>query len=114
MYPDGYGRVFTNGIAKRAHRVIYELVNGKIPSNLVINHICRVRACVNPEHLEATTHRDNILAGVGVAAINKRKTHCKWGHEFTPENTRNYVIGGKPRRGCRTCNRKSERIKHVA
>lgn len=102
---DGYGKISIKGVERRAHRIIYELEVGKIPKGLIINHLCRVRSCVNPKHLEATTHRINILSGVAVSAINARKTHCSNGHEFTPENTRVYTYKGRTGRACRTCNR---------
>lgn len=81
----------------RAHRFAYELVVGPIPEELVLDHLCSVRACVNPEHLEPVTHKVNIQRG---ANRNREKTHCKRGHEFTPENTYMTSAGG---RGCRAC-----------
>ena len=83
----------------RAHRYAWEQVNGPIPDGMVIDHLCRVPACVNPEHMEVVTHQENILRGVGPSAINARKTHCMRGHEFTDENTRRY----QGRRHCRKC-----------
>jgi hypothetical protein len=88
-----------------AHRVSYELHKGPIPEGLVIDHLCRVRHCVNPDHLRAVTHAVNILAGVGRGALHARKTHCVNGHEFTAENTR--LCEGGRRRRCRTCDRVS-------
>lgn len=84
----------------RAHRFIYELMRGPVPLGLVLDHLCRNRACVNPEHLEVVPNKVNVLRGVGLTAQNARKTHCKNGHEFTPANTR-FI---RPRgRGCKTC-----------
>lgn len=82
-----------------AHRYAYELLVGPIPDGLELDHLCRVRHCVNPAHLEPVTRRENLLRGETHAARNAAKTHCKRGHEFTPENTY-YPKGG---RGCRTC-----------
>jgi hypothetical protein len=98
----GYGQ-FHIGNRKRvrAHRFAYELLVGEIPEGLVLDHLCRNTACCNPAHLEAVTTRENILRGVGLAAANSRKTHCKNGHEFTPENT--YSSPSEEQRGWREC-----------
>ena len=84
---NGYGIFDINGKTQRAHRLSYELYKGKIPDGLQIDHLCRVRHCVNPDHLEAVTRKENILRGICFSAINKRKTHCYKGHEFTKDNT---------------------------
>lgn len=93
---NGYG-VFGRS---RAHRRIYEECFGPIATGLVIDHLCRNKRCVNPEHLEAVTQRTNVLRGVGHAAQRARQTHCKRGHEFTFENT--LIRQGRCRQ-CRTC-----------
>lgn len=104
----GYGQFWLNGEYRGAHRVSYEFYKGKIPDGLQLDHLCRVSLCVNPDHLEAVTLRENVLRGIGPSAINARKTHCKRGHEFTPENT---AIRGpkKTHRYCRECDRKRTR-----
>lgn len=83
--PNGYGQVYAPGYGRspqRAHRVIYEALVGLIPQGLVLDHLCRVRCCVNPEHLEPVTLKANILRGEGLSAKNANKTHCPQGHAY--------------------------------
>jgi hypothetical protein len=94
-----------------AHRVIYELLVGPIPVGLELDHTCKVRACVNPVHLEPVTGRENNARSASPSALNAAKTHCKWGHEFTPENTRIERDGS---RVCRTCKRERQRMRKAA
>lgn len=99
---NGYGMVFVDNArgARRAHRVMYELMVGSIPSGLTLDHLCRVRHCVNPAHLEPVTRTENVLRGTAFSAVNARKTHCKRGHPLTPENLERRVTN---RRSCRHC-----------
>ena len=106
--PAGYGIFGVGGRAGGtclAHRFSYELVNGPIAEGMVIDHLCRVPSCVRPEHLEMVTQRENNLRNPNTQfRLNAAKTHCKWGHEFTPENT--IRRADKPNyRGCRACGR---------
>lgn len=94
----GYGRFAINRKLKLAHRVAYEMLISKIPKGLVLDHLCRVRHCVNPDHLEPVTHGVNISRGV----FSKR-TSCKNGHEYTEENT--YYHPSTNFRECRKCMR---------
>lgn len=77
-------------ISRLAHRVSYEHFKGKIPEGLQIDHLCRVRSCVNPAHLEAVTGRENILRGTGWAATKAKQTHCLRGHTLTEDNIYRY------------------------
>ena len=101
---DGYGKCRRDGV-KRAHRVAYEELVGPIPAGLHLDHLCRVRECVNPEHLQPVTNLLNLMRGQTFAAINAAKTHCPKGHEYTPENTQRKANGS---RICRTCSNRKE------
>lgn len=84
----GYGAIFWRGYANYAHRVVFELLGRKIPAGMEVDHICRNRKCCNPEHLRFVTKVTNSVENnLSPLARNHRKTHCKNGHEFTPENT---------------------------
>jgi len=96
----GYGVLWTGEKHIMAHRAVYESEVSLIPDNMVTDHLCRTRNCVNPSHLDIVTDGVNILRGISTSAVNKRKTHCKFGHAFTPDNTYTYPRGW---RGCRTC-----------
>ena len=102
---DGYGLININKLLRRAHRAFYELLKGEIPSGLQLDHLCRVRCCVNPDHLEPVTCGENVRRGLNVgpnspgAAFHKSKTHCPHGHPYDEENTRIFRGG----RYCKEC-----------
>lgn len=98
---EGYGRFVWMTVARPAHCVAYEWLVGPIAAGLILDHLCRNRACIRPDHLEPVTSVENVMRGMSAWAVNARKTHCKRGHEFTPENTRMKGRG----RCCRTCAR---------
>lgn len=102
----GYGQFRWDGRHQLAHRVAYERWAGPIPDGLNIDHLCRVRSCVNPSHLEAVTQRENVARGTGPSAISARTNHCQRGHEFTPENT--YIHPRDGIRECKACRRGRE------
>lgn len=85
--PGGYGTASWGGKTQRAHRLSYAAFKGNIPDGLCLDHLCRVRSCINPQHLEAVTYAVNSSRGIGPSAINQRKTHCKNGHLFPPANS---------------------------
>lgn len=109
--PGGYGRFdIWDGTKTRtvlAHRFAYFTAHGKIPGDLPLDHLCRNTACVRPEHLDAVPQAINMLRGESPYARKARQTHCKHGHEFTPENT--YYHPTRGTRNCRTCQRESNR-----
>lgn len=98
---DGYGRLrIGDGRRMPAHRFAWTLANGNVPTGMVIDHLCRNRACCNPAHLEPVTTRTNLLRGQTHAARNLAKTHCVRDHEFTEANT---YVDGLGKRNCRKC-----------
>lgn len=97
-----YGRFTIRGVRMLAHRYAYEEVFGPIPDQLPLDHLCRNPRCVNPDHLEPVTQKENILRGVAPAAINKRKTHCQHGHELVESNLHQPTLA-QGRRRCLTC-----------
>jgi hypothetical protein len=105
----GYGRVQRDKRDCLAHRVYYERFIGPIPTGLTLDHLCRVRTCVNPAHLEPVTLAENKRRGMSPNAINARRTHCLRGHAFTEANT--YHRPDKPwLRNCRACARMRDRV----
>jgi hypothetical protein len=95
----GYGRISVGNRLVRAHRWVYTVLVGAIPDGLMLDHLCRNKVCVNPDHLEPVTNRENLLRGRGVV-LHPVTTHCKHGHAYTPDNTR---INRKGRKVCRRC-----------
>ncbi len=112
----GHAAIWWEGRSQKAYRIIYEHLVGPIPEGWDVDHECHnwlaeaglcdggkcaERLCVNPEHLVAKPHAANLLASpLTQASINKSKTECINGHEFTSENTR---IKDDGTRQCRTC-----------
>lgn len=100
---NGYGYVQHPATRKTmpAHRYVYELHKGPIPPGLTLDHLCRVRDCVNPDHLEPVTRGENVLRGEGLSAKNKRKTHCLRGHLLSGSNLLVLPSGGRYCLACR-------------
>jgi hypothetical protein len=95
---------------RRAHRLVYEALVGPIPQGLQLDHLCRNRACVRPEHLEPVTQQVNLARGNGLPARRARQTECIYGHPFDAANTLVTKFG----RVCRTCNREKARLRRSA
>ncbi len=110
----GYGFFWLNGKNERAHRVSYRHFKGDIPEGLCLDHLCRVRCCVNPDHLEAVTIKENVVRGImgsgetsPIAKFWRDKTHCPQGHEYTERSTY-YNLRGS--RECRLCRKERSKI----
>ena len=107
IYKTGYGQFKVKKKQYLAHRWSYEHYVGPIPEGLVIDHLCRNRSCVNPDHLEPVTNEENLYRGKGYRIMNGMDDSCIHGHKYTPENTY-WAPNGRHVR-CRTCQREQER-----
>ena len=99
----GYGQFWFDSKDVGAHRWMYETLVGPIPEGLQIDHLCRVRNCINPKHLEPVTCGENVRRGDHWC---RRKTHCPQGHPYDEDNTLIYRSGS---RACKECNRERGR-----
>lgn len=104
----GYGWMWVgNGKCDFVHRAAYQIWKGPIPDGLVIDHLCRVRDCCNPDHLEVVTYSENTMRGDTVPVRRKNATHCDRNHRYTPETTH---ISASGNRRCKICRRASQKI----
>lgn len=99
------GKLEGDNRTRLAHIVAYEAARGAVPSGMVLDHLCRVRSCINPRHLEPVTPRENSLRGDCAASRNAAKTHCPRGHAYSGENLlmRQRASGEFIGRGCKKC-----------
>lgn len=100
--PNGYDRLSVGGQRDYLHRVSYVAWHGPIPEGKEVNHLCKKRDCGNPAHLQAATHRENMLHGDTIVSRNAAKTSCDNGHEFTTDTTRIDLHG---KRHCIPCDK---------
>ena len=107
----GYGNFSFGRHGRKSHIVAYELIIGKVPEGLELDHLCKNHGCVNPEHLEPVTHKENLLRGDGWGAVNSRKTHCKNGHLLTEDNIYKSI---KTKRQCKICTRDKGNYKYYS
>lgn len=103
---NGYGRFAVGGREVAAHRVSYCLYRAIPNPRLTLDHLCRMRACVNPAHLEEVSSRVNLFRGENLAARRRRQTHCFRGHALDGENLHWSKAG---HRGCRACKSQNNR-----
>jgi len=101
--PEGYGQTFWKDRLQRVHRIAWFLTRGSIPKGKCLDHLCRNKKCVNPDHLEVVTLKENTLRGFGLTAQLARQTHCKRGHPLSGENLYEKIIGDRIERNCRAC-----------
>lgn len=106
----GYGRMTVDGRTRLSHVVSYEALVGPIPPGLELDHLCRVRRCANPDHLEPVTRRENTLRGDSIAARFAARSSCAHGHPYDEANTRTSPRG----RECRACGREKMRRRREA
>lgn len=101
--PKGYGLISVNDRLWQAHRVAHELFKGAIPAGFDVHHRCYQRSCVNPDHLEAISHRANITdaGSTSPSALNAKKTHCLNGHQLVVPNLMLSLLA-KGRRRCKS------------
>lgn len=95
----GYARLCWNAKKVYAHRIAYQLLVGPIPEGMQLDHLCRNRRCVNPDHLEPVTHAENVRRGLSGAYLRAR-THCPKGHPYDQANT---YVSNSGSRNCRAC-----------
>lgn len=103
----GYAKTWYQGKTVAAHRLSYEVFIGPIPDGLQVDHLCKIKHCVNPEHLEPVTPRTNVMRADTVAARNAAKTHCGEGHEYAGDNL--LIVQTTGERRCRTCTNETAR-----
>ncbi|MGW9249718.1 HNH endonuclease signature motif containing protein [Streptomyces badius] len=108
----GYGQIRFGGRQMvSAHRLAFATLVGEIPAGLQLDHLCRVRHCCNPHHLEPVTSAENTRRGQGPSAVNAAKKNCPQGHPYDGENLH---IRPNGKRKCRACDRIRRKARYAA
>ena len=117
VFNSGYGGLRVRGTPGNdkyfVHRLSYELLIGAVPDGKQLDHLCRVRCCLNPAHLEPVTHRENVLRGISLPKAWKTwrsRTHCNHGHAFDENNT---ILTKQGHRRCRICQNFYSKLSHA-
>lgn len=105
----GYGAFWDGNRQVSAHRWAYEALVGPIPEGLVLDHLCRTRHCVNPDHLEPVTPRENVMRGNTLAAKRASQVSCHRGHPYDEKST----DSADGRRRCRACKKMTDAARHA-
>jgi hypothetical protein len=108
----GYGQYYYQSRLQRAHRVSYILTGHTIPLTYMLDHLCRNTSCVNPEHLEPVTNRENVLRGRS-SALKLRREYCKQGHRMVGDNLNIIHYKGKKSHTCRLCQTEQRRQRYL-
>lgn len=111
-FAQGYGQIKIDYKNRKTHRVAWELAHGPIPKGMMVCHKCDNPPCCNVEHLFLGTARENTQDMVSKGRridVNGAKTHCRRGHEYTPENT--YIIPTSGSRACRSCDKAHQKAR---
>lgn len=106
LRPDGYGAFMAGGTQGMAHRWAYQHYTGPIPDDLVVDHLCRNRGCVNPDHMELVSRGENVARGTSPSAMQAKQELCPRGHTYT----RKYGN----RRYCQPCQNERRKAAHSA
>ena len=107
----GYGMFWSGGSSTVAHRYAYEFCVGPIPDGLQIDHLCRVRNCIRPDHLEIVTQQENVRRGED-GKRNREKTYCPQRHPYDEQNTYRSPNGDRLCRKCQTAHKRAWRRRH--
>jgi HNH endonuclease len=113
LLKNGYGRVSIEGKQRLAHVVAYETFVGPIPPGMELDHVCRVRCCINPDHLEPVTRKENVLRG-NAGRLRRKQTLCRRGHDLSADNVYIKPNGNRCCKLCRSLTKRRYRDRLIA